>query len=201
LPVTRRPLATRRSILATAAGLAATAAAGKSARAQFDDLPDATDGLEKFAPQPAPPVVFTDAHGSRLTLRDFPGHALVVNLWATWCGPCVAELPSFAAIAPRLQSSGVLILPISIDLSGATAVRPFYASHNITTLPILLDQNGTNMAVLDTDSIPLTVVINSSGHMIARMDGAANWNTPGTLAFLQSLDAAPPPSHTGFIPV
>lgn len=144
-------------------------------------------------PQAAPPVVFQDPTGKRVTLADYAGHALVVNLWATWCGPCVAELPSFAAIAPRLRAAHVLVLPISIDIGGAADVRPFYASHGIRTLPVLLDPNGDNMAVLGTNSIPYSIVINAAGKMVGTMDGAANWNTPRTIAYLKSLGPAPKP--------
>jgi thiol-disulfide isomerase/thioredoxin len=158
--------------------------------------------MTKVMPTTAPPLVFSNAKGSRLSLADYAGHALVVNLWATWCGPCIAEIPSFSALAPRVRPSGVLILPISIDLSGATVVRPFYAEHDIHALPILLDPNGENMQVLNTDSIPLTIIINAAGQLVARLDGAANWNTPSTIEFLQSLGGeAPVHKPSAFIPV
>jgi thiol-disulfide isomerase/thioredoxin len=165
------------------------------------DLPDAAAALTQVMPTLAPPVRFADPDGRALTLADYRGHTLLVNLWATWCGPCIAEIPSFAALVPRLKKSGVLVLPISVDLTGAAVVRPFYARHGIDNLPILLNQDGSDLQTLDANGIPLTVVINPLGQLVARMDGAANWNTPGTIAFLRGLSATTPRSgHAGRVP-
>jgi thiol-disulfide isomerase/thioredoxin len=157
-------------------------------------LPDAAAALTQVMPTVAPPLRFTDADGQQRTLADYRGHTLVVNLWATWCGPCIAELPTFAALAPQLKQEGALILPISVDVNGAAAVRPFFARHGITDLPILLNQDGSNLQVLNSSGIPVSVVINPAGQMVARLDGAANWNTPGIIGFLRSLGAATPTS-------
>lgn len=166
------------------------------------DLPDAVEALTQVMPALPPPVRFADAEGRALTLADYRGHTLLVNLWATWCGPCISEIPSFAALVPQLKESGVLILPISVDLTGAAVVRPFYARHGIDNLPILLNQDGSDLQTLDANGIPLTVVINPLGQLVARMDGAANWNTPGTIAFLRSLSAVAPRSgHAGQVSV
>ncbi len=140
-----------------------------------------------MAPVPAPRLHFTNAVGARLSLADYAGHGLVVNLWATWCGPCVAEIPSLSAVAPVLRQSGVLVLPISIDLSGAQVVKPFYASHRITGLPILLDTSGAVMTALNTDGIPLTIVVNGAGDIVGRVEGAANWDTPATVSAILAL--------------
>ena len=192
---------TRRSIIATAAGLAAAASWSKFSAAQSDELtlPDAATSLNTFPPTAAPPLVFYNAQGKRLTLAAYAGHVLIVNLWATWCGPCTAELPTFAALAPQLKPSGILILPISIDQAGASTVRPFYTAQNIHTLPILLDPNGNDMDILNTNGVPTTIIVTPTGKMIARLDGAANWNTPATLAYLRTL-ATPHPTDDGFTP-
>jgi thiol-disulfide isomerase/thioredoxin len=182
-------LLSRRSIIATATGLAVSALAGNLAAAQTDNslLPDAADGLQPMAPVAAPALKFTDEKGRKLSLADYKGHVLVVNLWATWCGPCVDEIPTFAALAGQLQPFHGLVLPISIDTNGAEAVGPFYAEHAITDLPILLDPDGNNLDVLNTDGVPVTLVINPEGRLVARVDGGADWNTPRILAFLRSL--------------
>ncbi|HUW79822.1 MAG TPA: TlpA disulfide reductase family protein [Acidocella sp.] len=187
-------LITRRSIIAAASGLAFAGGWSNSASAQFDesDLPDAVDAMNKVMPTPAPPLVFTDAKGKRLTLADYAGHTLVVNLWATWCPPCIMELPGLAALALKIKPSGGLVLPISIDLNGASAVQPFYAKNDIHGLPVLLDPDGKNLQILHTDGIPVTIIINAAGQMVARLDGAAYWNSKRMVAFLQSLGGPPP---------
>jgi thiol-disulfide isomerase/thioredoxin len=198
-----RPHLTRRSIIAAASGLALAGGWSNSGAAQIDasGLPDAADAMTQVMPAPAPCLVFTNAEGKRLTLADYAGHALVVNIWATWCGPCVMEIPSLAALALKLKAGGGLVLPVSIDISGAAAVRPFYASHGIRTLPILLDQNGDSLRVLSTNGVPVTIIINAAGQIVARLDGAANWNTGNMVKFLRSLGSKPPSgAAAAFIP-
>ena len=200
----RPSLLSRRSIIATAAGLAATAGWGKFCAAQTEDmdLPDAAAALTMQTPGAAPPLVFTNLKGKQRTLAHYADHTLVINLWATWCGPCVAELPTFDALAPKLKSIGALILPVSIDLAGADAVLPFYKSHGIKNLPILLDPNGDNMNLLNTDGIPVTVIINPAGQLVARLDGAANWDTPAVMQLLRGQSTTPPAAKPkAFIPV
>ncbi len=138
-------------------------------------------------PGPAPDLKFTDAKGKRLTLANYLGSGLVVNIWATWCGPCVAELPTFAAISGSLAKSKILVLPISVDLDGARAVETFYASHGITDLPVLLDPGGSTTGVLNTPGIPVTVIINPQGQLVGRLDGSANWNSAATLTLVRQL--------------
>jgi thiol-disulfide isomerase/thioredoxin len=175
--------------------------AGNHAAAQTDDsaLPDAADGLDIMAPIAPPPLKFTDAKGRRLSLADYGGHVLVVNLWATWCGPCVDEIPSLATLAAQIEPFGGLVLPISIDTGGAQAVQPFYTQHNITNLPVLLDPDGDNLDLLNTDGVPVTLIINVEGKLVARLDGGANWNTPKIQALLEALLPAKPQPKPGHI--
>jgi thiol-disulfide isomerase/thioredoxin len=186
----------RRSLLATLAALTAASALGKSARA--DELPDASDALTRIMPQSAPAVSFTTPHGKMLGPANYAGHTLVLNFWATWCGPCVEELPSLAQAAPGWARHGILVLPVSIDLNGAAAVIPFYKSHDITTLPILLNSDGSDVRQLNAPGIPATLVINAQGQLVAHLVGAANWNTQATFAYLASLGATP---KTGIAPI
>ncbi|OYV62203.1 MAG: hypothetical protein B7Z71_02050 [Acidocella sp. 21-58-7] len=157
-----------------------------------DDLPDAATGISEIMPSTAPVLKFTDVNGAAQSLTTYRGSGLVLNVWATWCGPCVAEIPSFNAIAPKLAASKILILPISVDDSGAKAVRPFYQTHNITNLPILLDPTGNAPAILDSDGIPITLLIDPAGRIVARLEGGANWNTPRTLSLITQLIGTKP---------
>ncbi len=150
-------------------------------------LPDAADEFTIIEPVPPPPLRLTDAKGKKLSLADYAGHVLVVNIWATWCGPCVEEIPTLAALAKEIHHFGGLVLPISIDIDGAQAVEPFYEQHHITTLPVLLDPDGINLDLLHTDGVPVTIILNPAGKMVARLDGGADWNTPRVRAFLQLL--------------
>ena len=192
----------RRAFAAASAGLAASVIVGKPGRAQAEDngLPEAGPALHQIMPTVAPDLRFTDASGKPLSLLDFRGHGLVVNLWATWCGPCVSEMPSLAAVASRLARQQILVLPVSIDMQGRQAVARFFASHHITGLPILLDPDGGVLDRLNADGIPLTLVINPAGQLVARLEGEADWNTPATLHVLGQLAGRSPPQPAGVTP-
>lgn len=196
-----RPKLSRRSVIAASAGLALGGIRSNSAHAQIttDDLPDAAGVIGQIMPGPAPALKFTDAAGKPLTLANYRGSGLVVNIWATWCGPCVAELPTFAAIAKSLAKSKILILPISVDLDGNKSVKSFYTSHGITSLPILLDSDGSATDALNTNGIPVSIIINPQGQLVGRLDGSANWNSPATLALIRQL-AGPKPDASDVQP-
>jgi len=171
-----------------------SAARGNEAKAQvsLDDLPEAALALRRFAPVPAPDLKFTGQSGAPLSLASYRGHGLVVSIWATWCGPCVAELPSLAAIAPQLAAAKILVLPVSIDMEGLKAVQPFYTAHKISNLPILLDPNGTAPDALNANGIPVTILVTSTGQITARLDGGANWNNQNTIRLITQLIGPPP---------
>ncbi|MBU6420370.1 MAG: TlpA family protein disulfide reductase, partial [Proteobacteria bacterium] len=194
------PSLMRRSLIAAAPALALGAGLSNRADAQTDsyDLPDAATGWNAFAPVDPPPLVFHDARGRRLTLANFKGHVMLVNLWATWCPPCKAELPTFAAMAPKLRHFGGLILPISIDVDGVSAVRRYFEQEGIKDLPILVNPSGDDLDMMQTDGIPVTLVVNAAGKAVARLDGAANWDTKAVLEFLRHQSRTAEPNPDGF---
>ncbi len=191
----------RRSLIAAAPALALGAAWSNRAVAQTesDDLPDASTGWGAFPPAAPPPLTFQNETGKTLTLDHFKGHVLLVNLWATWCGPCKAELPTFAALAPKLRSFGGLILPVSIDVDGVSAVRSYFQLQGIKDLPILVNPAGDDLDMMQTDGIPVTLVVAPSGKAVARLDGAADWNTKAVIAFLRHLARGGEPNPDGFV--
>jgi len=170
------------------------------AQSSEDALPDAALAWTQGPPAAAPPLVFSNADGHSLTLADYKGHVLVVNVWATWCGPCAEELPSLGMLAERIKPFGGLVLPIAIDTDGAAAVKPFFASRKIHNLPVLLDPQGHSLDVLDTDGVPVTIVLDADGRMVARLDGAADWNTQTVFEFLGEL-AKPQKDKPGAVPL
>lgn len=158
-------------------------------------------GLVFFGPRPPEPSLegsgtgepasyawtFLDLQDRPATFSQFKGKVVFLNIWATWCGPCVEELPSLAALAPRAARDGIVVLPVSVDRGGAAAVRAFYASHGVDGLPIWNDPDGTASGALGLRGVPTTFLLDAQGREVAKLEGAAHWNADGVLGELRKL--------------
>jgi thiol-disulfide isomerase/thioredoxin len=164
---------TRRGLLA-AGTVAALLGARKPDRAWAAELGKL---VPVSPPRPAPETPFATADGESRRVSDYAGKALVVNLWATWCAPCVAELPSLAALARRLAAEGVLVLPVSSDRGGAKAVEAFYAAHKDAAL----------MHALGVRGLPTTYVVDGAGRIVGQEEGGMDWNRPVAVDALRAL--------------
>ena len=173
---------TRRGLIAVGT-VAALALGGKPAFA-LGELTRVTP------PRPAPEVAFTTADGQRRTLADYKGKPVLVNLWATWCPPCVKELPSLAALARTLRGAGFAVLPISSDMGGAARVEAFYKQHAIDDLPVLIDKGAALMEAFHAGGLPTTFIIDAKGLIVGMEEGGMDWQAPGIAATLEHLVAS-----------
>ncbi|MDQ2801973.1 MAG: TlpA family protein disulfide reductase [Pseudomonadota bacterium] len=173
-------MVTRRGILA--AGTVAATLPARKLRAQ-------ESGRLKVLSAPAKPpeVAFRTPDGAPRRLSDYRGQGLVVNLWATWCAPCVAELPSLAALAKTVAADNIAVLPISSDHGGAAAVKAFYKTHALTGLPVLLDPEGALMHAFAAPGIPATYVIDLAGVERGRAEGAMDWSMAAIVELVRRL--------------
>jgi thiol-disulfide isomerase/thioredoxin len=180
---------TRRRLVT--AGLAAggtLAAALASRKPHAEDLESLSEGLQLVDPPVRPaPIVFLAADGTSHGLDEFLGHGMVVNLWATWCGPCVSEMPALSALSHVLAPADIAVLPLSSDRGGSKAVRAFFDAHDITGLPILLDPKGAAADAWGARGIPTTLIIDRKGMERARLEGAADWSAPEAAALVRRL--------------
>ncbi|HME19929.1 MAG TPA: TlpA disulfide reductase family protein [Acetobacteraceae bacterium] len=180
-------LITRRHLLTAGGTLASGLVARKPLVAEPHDL--ATELVPTDPPVPAPDIAFLAADGSEHHLRDFIGHGMVINLWATWCVPCVEEMPSLAVLSKALAPDDIAVLPLSSDRGGVRAVEAFYQEHNITGLPVLLDPKGAAAHAWHARGIPTSVIIDKQGRERARLEGSADWSTPPAVAIVRKLVA------------
>jgi thiol-disulfide isomerase/thioredoxin len=178
-------LMTRRAVVAVGGTLIASAAARKPYAAE---LPDLAEVLVPVNPPQSPPDgVFVDADGAEHTLASFRGHGMVINFWATWCQPCIAEIPSLAALERALAPHDIAVLPLSSDRGGASAVAAWFRQHDVTGLPVLLDPRGALGSAWGGRGIPTTHIVARDGKERARLEGAADWSSAATVALIQKL--------------
>src|SRR5260221_7508146 len=94
-------------------------------------------------PRPAPEIAFADSAGRQLTLADFRGRVVLVNLWATWCEPCIREMPSLDRLRAVLPEQDLAIVLVSQDRGGDKVVAPFFAKLGLAGLKTFLDPQST----------------------------------------------------------
>jgi peroxiredoxin len=179
----------RRRALVAGATVAAGVIGGNSwpSAAHAQDLGNAQSMVAIDPGVTLPAFRFFTANNTVRTLADYRGRGVVLNLWATWCGPCVAELPTMDRLAATLAPDGIVVLPVSSDIGGAGAVRAFYDSHDIEHLPILLDPGGAITQAWQVPGIPVTVIFDREGHPRARLVGGADWGTAEVADHVRSL--------------
>lgn len=136
-------------------------------------------------PRPAPTVVFQDAGGRELGFADFRGKVVVVNLWATWCAPCVREMPALERLRQKLAGSEAVVLAISSDRGGARQVEPFLKKHGVEGLGVWLDPKGAVPRAFGARGLPTTIILDREGREVGRLEGDAEWDGEAALALVR----------------
>ena len=183
------------AVLCCGALLAAALAPPGAAMAQ--DRPPLAGDFKDFVlanpPKPVPPFAFTDLDGKPLTLEAFAGKVVVLNLWATWCVPCIKEMPSLERLQARMAARGLAVMSVSQDRGGLKQVQPFLDKHGLKALPIYLDPKGEALKALGGRGLPTTLVIDREGREVGRLEGDAEWDGPNAAALIEYFLAERPP--------
>ena len=129
------------------------------------------------APRPLPELHFADGDGRQLSLADFRGRLVLLNLWATWCVPCRREMPTLDRLEAKLGGPGFEVIALSLDRKGLEAVQRFFKQLGLKALHIYLDASGRAAGELDAPGVPTTLLIDPQGREIGRVVGPAEWDS------------------------
>jgi peroxiredoxin len=141
---------------------------------------------------PAPDFTFPTINGTMVSLSDYRGKIVLVNIWATWCPPCVDEMPSMEKLYQKLKGENFEILAVSIDSLGLKAVVPFMKKHKLT-FPALIDSTGTIRIAYGNTGIPESFIIDEDGILVQKITGPMDWAHPDILRFFYDLIQRPWP--------
>jgi len=162
---------------ADAPSLDAAANLAPVAAATPDSGVDVIGKLDRqYAGEAAPTIAFTAPDGKPATLASYAGKPFLLNLWATWCAPCKAEMPTLEKLAGEGK---IAVVTISQDTEGSIAeVAPFFAAQKFTALKANTDVPLAFASALHNPQMPTTILYGSDGKEVWRMSGGMDWTSP-----------------------
>ncbi|MEO7827366.1 MAG: TlpA disulfide reductase family protein [Allosphingosinicella sp.] len=152
------------------------------------------------AGESAPATEFQDPDDAPASLADFRGRPVLLNLWATWCPPCVAEMPTLDRLASR-EGDRLQVLTVSQDLDGREKVEAFFARQGYRNLETWLDPHMALMTELRADTLPTTILYDARGRELWRMVGMENWESGRAALLLKEGLGPPSPDRSAITPL
>lgn len=140
----------------------------------------------KKAPEPLPDVAFVDGTGAPMSLKDFRGRTILLNLWATWCAPCREEMPSLDRLQQELGSDTFEVVALAVDRTGLEAARKFLDEIGVKALKLYADPTTRAGSALRAIGMPTTILIDAQGREIGRLPGPAEWDSEAAKGLLQA---------------
>jgi thiol-disulfide isomerase/thioredoxin len=141
------------------------------------------------APPPMPTRSLRDANNAETTLAAYQGEVIVLNLWATWCAPCVEEMPTLGAVQRRFGDR-LRVVTVSVDAEGQRArAQEQLAELSGGSLPFLLDITRGILFDVQAPGMPVTIIYDREGREVARLAGGADWDSPEAVAMLEAAVA------------
>ncbi len=178
---------TKFGAFALSAAVIAFSAASAPARAA--DGPKLEGHMEVFqvtpGARPGPETTWKDGNGKTVSLKDFDGKVVLVNFWATWCAPCVRELPSIDRLAASLDGEEFKVVAISIDRGGKPVARKMLRRLKLKNLDLYLDRENTAVREFGVRQMPTTYVFDRKGREVGKLEGAAEWDEPEAVSLVR----------------
>lgn len=153
------------------------------------DLPPVRGAVQKFVlaekPVLVPSTAWRDGEGAERRMEDYRGKVVLVNYWATWCAPCIREMPSLARLQKELPATDFALVAISVDLEGRKVAEPFLQENDLMALGLHLDNRGMVARAMGVSVMPTTILYGRDGREVGRLSGAAEWDSADALALIR----------------
>ena len=144
--------------------------------------------MQNFTPaakaEPAPKLAFLGQDGTEKKFSDFSGKVVFLNFWATWCGPCIREMPSLLRLQNARAGKDFTIIALSQDLRGWPVVTPFLEKQALTALPVFVDRKTAVGRALRVKGLPTSILFDRLGRELGRLAGHAEWDSAEALALI-----------------
>lgn len=142
-------------------------------------------------------VAFQTPDGEPKTIADFGGRVILLNLWATWCGPCREEMPALEYLNENLGGDDFQVLPVSLDTTNTPdGPRDFYDEIGLTGLELYIDPSTRLLSDLRnlgiTPGLPTSILLNEEGCIMGVLQGPANWGTPDAIGLISAAISSGP---------
>ncbi len=148
-------------------------------------------GVEKLEwhedPQQATSVPFQNSNGEDVSLADFRGKVVVVNLWATWCAPCIREMPTLDSLQQEMGGDDFHVIAMSQDREGEPIARPFMEKNGWANLALYVAPDLAFARAAEVKGLPTTIIVDKQGREAARLQGTAEWNHDDIRSILRDL--------------
>jgi len=141
----------------------------------------------KEPPAPLPEVQFVNAEGKPMTLKDWRGKVVLLNLWATWCAPCRGEMPALDRLESALGSDKFEVVALAVDKSGLEGARKFLDETKAQKLKLYADPTARLGNEFKVIGMPTSLLIDRQGREVGRLIGPAEWDSPDAKRLIQSL--------------
>jgi thiol-disulfide isomerase/thioredoxin len=145
----------------------------------FDDLSDHIKNYRKITNTPiAPDLPFQAKDGSLVQLSDYRGKVIVLNLWATWCPPCIKEMPNLNNLATFFKNEDLVVIALASGRQGREEPDAFLEKRNLTQMISLKDRTQAFLDKMKMNALPVTFVIDQQGRMRGGIVGISEWDSP-----------------------
>lgn len=149
-------------------------------------VPVQANSLDPVQQPPAPAFSLKTLQGGQARLTDYRGQVVLLNFWATWCGPCREEMPSMEKLWQRYREQGLVILAVSTDNGGESRIKNFVRRLGLT-FPILLDPDSQASDLYQVSGVPVSFLIDRQGRITARILGSKDWADESAIHQVEGL--------------